>query len=195
MSMLRSYHVSNYGWTPLSQNSCWNAAICCSSRLYMSTNRQAFGFVQDHKIVTALFSGKTGRRWCWKTSSNIGRDKSFVYDLNTRPSIVRVRVGFVSRSAEIQLVSSDLCCQLSSSTSSPQISPLRGSRSKTWWLMAFDGGEKSLSLGSRGTVPRLSYDNLGSFQGLVNGGLPRLSEKREIHSPSQSGVKESLNAV
>jgi len=118
MSMLRSYHVSNYGWTPLSQNSCWNAAICCSSRLYMSTNRQAFGFVQDHKIVTALGSGKTGPRWCWKTSSNIGRDKSFVYDLNTRPSIVRVRVGFVSRSAEIQLVSLDLCCQLSFSTSS-----------------------------------------------------------------------------
>jgi hypothetical protein len=110
MSMLRSYHVSNYGWTPLSQNSCWNAAICCSSRLYTSTNRQAFGFVQNHKIVTALVTGKTGSRWCWKTSSNIGRDKSFVYDLNTRPSIVRVRVGFVSRSAEIQLVSFDLCC-------------------------------------------------------------------------------------
>ena len=29
-----------------------------------------------------------------------------------------MRVGFVSRSAEIQLVSSDLCCQLSFSTSS-----------------------------------------------------------------------------
>ena len=36
------------------------------------------------------------------TSSNIGRDKSFVYDLTKELGIVRVRVAFVPRSAEIQ---------------------------------------------------------------------------------------------
>ena len=70
----------------------------------MSKNRPVFGLVQDHNIVTALDSDKTGFRWCWITSSNIGRDKSFVYDLNIKPGIVRVRVAFVSRSAEIQPV-------------------------------------------------------------------------------------------
>ena len=43
---------------------------------------------------------------CWqtklKTSSNIGRDKSFVDDLNKERGIVRMRVAFVPRSAEIQ---------------------------------------------------------------------------------------------
>ena len=37
-----------------------------------------------------------------KTSSNIGRDKSFVDDLNKELGIVRMRVAFVPRSAEIQ---------------------------------------------------------------------------------------------
>lgn len=37
-----------------------------------------------------------------KTSSNIGRDKSFVDDLNKERGIVRMRVAFVPRSAEIQ---------------------------------------------------------------------------------------------
>ena len=36
------------------------------------------------------------------TSSNIGRDKSFVDDLNKERGIVRMRVAFVPRSAEIQ---------------------------------------------------------------------------------------------
>ena len=43
---------------------------------------------------------------CWQTklnpSSNIGRDKSFVDDLNKELGIVRMRVAFVPRSAEIQ---------------------------------------------------------------------------------------------
>ena len=36
------------------------------------------------------------------TSSNIGRDKSFVDDLNKELGIVRMRVALVPRSAEIQ---------------------------------------------------------------------------------------------
>lgn len=36
------------------------------------------------------------------TSSNIGKDKSFVDDLNMERGIVRVRVAFVPRSAEIK---------------------------------------------------------------------------------------------
>jgi hypothetical protein len=36
------------------------------------------------------------------TSSNIGEDKSFVDDLNKERGIVRMRVAFVPRSAEIQ---------------------------------------------------------------------------------------------
>ena len=74
----------------------------------MSTNRLVFGLIQDHKIVIALGLDKTNPRWCWKTSSNVRRDKSFVYDLNIRPSVVRTRVDFVPRFAETQLVSFDL---------------------------------------------------------------------------------------
>ena len=36
------------------------------------------------------------------TSSNIGRDKSFVDDLNREQGIVRMRVAFVPRSTEIK---------------------------------------------------------------------------------------------
>ena len=36
------------------------------------------------------------------TSSNIGRDKSFVDDLNMEQGIVRMRVAFVPRSTEIK---------------------------------------------------------------------------------------------
>ena len=38
----------------------------------------------------------------WKTSSNIGNNKSFVYDLNKELGIVRMRVAFVPRSTEIK---------------------------------------------------------------------------------------------
>jgi hypothetical protein len=59
--------------------------------------------IQDHNIVTALFlAHKRVSRRGWKTSSNIGRDKSFVYDLNKERGIVRMRVAFVPRSAEIK---------------------------------------------------------------------------------------------
>lgn len=37
-----------------------------------------------------------------KTISNIGKDKSFVYDLNKERGIVRMRVAFVPRSTEIK---------------------------------------------------------------------------------------------
>ena len=43
-----------------------------------------------------------------KPSSNIGRDKSFVDDLNKELGIVSMRVAFVPRSAEIQPRSGDL---------------------------------------------------------------------------------------
>ena len=68
----------------------------------MSTYRLASS-VQDHTIATALarFIQRTSRRG-GTTSSNSGRDKSFVYDLNKEPGTVRVRVAFVPRSAEVQ---------------------------------------------------------------------------------------------
>ena len=44
-----------------------------------------------------------------KTSSNIGRDKSFVDDLNKERGIVRMRVAFVPRSAEIQPFVLEIC--------------------------------------------------------------------------------------
>jgi hypothetical protein len=37
-----------------------------------------------------------------KTISNIGKDKSFVYDLNKERGIVSMRVAFVPRSTEIK---------------------------------------------------------------------------------------------
>ena len=57
---------------------------------------------QDHNIVTALGLHQRSLRRCWKTSSNIGNNKSFVYDLNKERGIVRTRVAFVPRSAEIK---------------------------------------------------------------------------------------------
>jgi hypothetical protein len=47
-------------------------------------------------------SHKTRRQSRLNISSNIGRDKSFVDDLNKERGIVRMRVAFVPRSAEIQ---------------------------------------------------------------------------------------------
>ena len=57
---------------------------------------------QDHNIVAALWFHKRSLRRCWITSSNIGNNKSFVYDLNRELGIVRMRVALVPRSAEIK---------------------------------------------------------------------------------------------
>lgn len=75
--MLRSYHVLDYGWTPLSQNPCWIAVLSSLPRYQMSTHRCALGYIQDHNIVLDSVP-KTFSI----TSSNIGWDESFVYDLN-----------------------------------------------------------------------------------------------------------------
>ena len=64
------------------------------------------------------------------TSSNIGRDKSFVDDLNKELGIVRMRVAFVPRSAEISPCSSDLFKQIFP----PPVSRVRGSSSGPWAL-------------------------------------------------------------
>ena len=50
----------------------------------------------------ALLGHKSTTQSRLNTSSNIGRDKSFVDDLNKERGIVRMRVAFVPRSAEIQ---------------------------------------------------------------------------------------------
>ena len=50
----------------------------------------------------ALSPHETWRQSRLNISSNIGRDKSFVDDLNKERGIVRMRVAFVPRSAEIQ---------------------------------------------------------------------------------------------
>ena len=68
----------------------------------MSKYRHVFGRVQDHNIVEAPPFGQTEGAWCWKTSSKIGKDKSFAYDLNRERGIVSMRVAFVPRSAEIK---------------------------------------------------------------------------------------------
>lgn len=57
---------------------------------------------QDHTIATALLQTQKSVQATLDTSSNIGRDKSFVDDLNKELGIVRMRVAFVPRSAEIQ---------------------------------------------------------------------------------------------
>ena len=44
----------------------------------------------------------------WKAPVNIGKDRSFVYDLNIERGIVRMRVVFVPRSVEIKPLFSDL---------------------------------------------------------------------------------------
>ena len=50
----------------------------------------------------ALLGHKSTTQSRLNTSSNIGRDKSFVDDLNKELGIVRMRVALVPRSAEIQ---------------------------------------------------------------------------------------------
>jgi hypothetical protein len=57
---------------------------------------------QDHTIAVALRLAPKRPQSRRNTSSNIGRDKSFVDDLNKERGIVRMRVAFVPRSAEIQ---------------------------------------------------------------------------------------------
>jgi hypothetical protein len=70
----------------------------------MNKHRLAFGLVQDHNIVTALLLSTKGVSDDAETSSNIGKDKSFVYDLNKERSTVSVRVASVPRSAEVKLL-------------------------------------------------------------------------------------------
>ena len=99
--MLRSYHVSDYGWTPLSQNPCWKAAILAFSDVILSKYSHVFGHGQDHTMVgySLRFKNLSGPA---EASSNIEKVKSFVYDLNIEPGIVSMRVVLVPRSAEIQ---------------------------------------------------------------------------------------------
>jgi hypothetical protein len=73
----------------------------------MSTYRRAIA--QDHTIAAALAQTQKFVQARLNTSSNIGRDKSFVDDLNKERGIVRVRVAFVPRSAEIQPFVLEIC--------------------------------------------------------------------------------------
>ena len=80
----RSYHLSDYDWTPLSQNPCWKATI--------------FTFLDVKRIaIDTLYPASY-----FITILNIERDKSFVDDLDIERGIVSVRVTFVLRSTEIQ---------------------------------------------------------------------------------------------
>ena len=74
----------------------------------MNKNRVALGLLQDHIIVTALFL-QNRRSSVAKTSSNIGKDKSFVYDLNKERGTVSVRVASVPRSAEVKPSVLEIC--------------------------------------------------------------------------------------
>ena len=68
----------------------------------MNKYRHTSGYVQDHNIATALLLQQNVRQSMLNTSSNIGKDKSFAYDLNKERGIVSMRVASVPRSAEIQ---------------------------------------------------------------------------------------------
>ena len=59
-----------------------------------TSHHNMIGVLSGHETVAV----RPGRI----TSSNIGRDKSFVDDLNREQGIVRMRVAFVPRSTEIQ---------------------------------------------------------------------------------------------
>ena len=79
----RSYHLWDYDWTPLSQNPCWKATISTSP----DATRIAIGFGPASYVIVISF---------------IGRDKSSVDDFDMERGSVRMRVGFVLRSAELQ---------------------------------------------------------------------------------------------
>ena len=104
-SMLRSYHVQDYGWTPLSQNPCWKkrrywAPLMCTSKYSLRA-----------KIITLWQRVAFRKRrviWCWKTISNIGRDKSSVYDLIKERGIVRMGVDLCHDLLRLSLCSWDL---------------------------------------------------------------------------------------
>ena len=86
----RSYHLSDYDWTPLSQNPCWKATIFT----FLDVKRIAIDFGPASYFITIL---------------NIERDKSFVDDLDIERGIVSVRVTFVLRSTEIQPIVLVIC--------------------------------------------------------------------------------------
>ena len=90
---LRMAHYISYSLfdSPLlSQNPCWKATIFTSP----DVTRITIGF---------------GRASYSIAISNVGRDKSFVDDLNMERGIVSMRVGFVLRSAEIQPLVPAIC--------------------------------------------------------------------------------------
>ena len=68
----------------------------------MNKYRRSSGSSKIIILERHLATGNTGVRRCWMTSSNIGKDKSFVDDLNKERGIVSLRVALVPRSTEIQ---------------------------------------------------------------------------------------------
>jgi len=68
----------------------------------MHTYRRYSVVASDHTMVPRPKVQKTNFGAVSNRSSNIGRDKSFVDDLNIEQGIVSTRVAFVPRSAEIQ---------------------------------------------------------------------------------------------
>ena len=59
----------------------------------MCNDRLTFGSSENHKIEASVSAGSSAKRVLWIIISNIGKDKSFVDDLNMEQSIVSVRVG------------------------------------------------------------------------------------------------------
>src|SRR3954467_14361944 len=68
----------------------------------MSTYRLALSSPRSYNCRGTRYRHQSQLQSWLKISSNIGRDKSFVDDLNKERGIVRMRVAFVPRSAEIQ---------------------------------------------------------------------------------------------
>ena len=93
----RSYHLLDYGWTPLSQNPCQKAAIFTPASSYQDTNRLRPGTAAGRQPVALRKRGASAPA---DRNFTLRGDKSFADDLNVGQGAVSSRVALLLRSAE-----------------------------------------------------------------------------------------------
>ena len=103
--MLRSYHVQDYGWTPLSQNLSWKRRYDAFPGVTWIT----LGLrVQDHNIVQPGLGVKFGVV-VLKNNFKYRKRQIFCIWLKTERGIVRTRVAMCHDLLRFSLSSRDLC--------------------------------------------------------------------------------------
>ncbi len=103
--MLRSYHVQDYGWTPLSQNPCWKRRYVAFPGVTWIT----LGLrVQDHNIVQPICDVKVAGV-ALKNNFKYRKRQILCIWLIIERGIVRTRVAMCHDLLRLSLCSRDLC--------------------------------------------------------------------------------------